>query len=340
MGHLCPRWSGDPQGHGYSWAARALRPRPWGSGQCQVAWGLPSRRPRPLPPQARAPARTSMGSQMAPGCGVRPASWTPLPGLLLWRRAFGSPRAREDDPGGVGESLGSPHSARMPRPRPTEPSLRCWGSPAWSQLPGSLLGAGLQLGPWLALTHCPFLGVLTPHHALLAPATPTMVVEGTPPEASVPLPCSVWLPQPQPFCTAEIRADACPAQQKLCLGVPCPQGQGPVLDTCVLVSGDQLWAEGPVCAESGLPAPGRQVWPARGHVSSQAPGGIWTCLLLGALPFTIWSCYLPESVGMRGGRARVVGGRPAGCGLLGGSSPGRDPDPAAVRPQAAVIHPG
>lgn len=281
-----------------------------------------------------------MGSQMAPGCGVRPASWTPLPGLLLWRRAFGSPRAREDDPGGVGESLGSPHSARMPRPRPTEPSLRCWGSPAWSQLPGSLLGAGLQLGPWLALTHCPFLGVLTPHHALLAPATPTMVVEGTPPEASVPLPCSVWLPQPQPFCTAEIWADACPAQQKLCLGVPCPQGQGPVLDTCVLVSGDQLWAEGPVCAESSLPAPGRQVWPARGHVSSQAPGGIWTCLLLGALPFTIWSCYLPESVGMRGGRARVVGGRPAGCGLLGGSSPGRDPDPAAVRPQAAVIHPG
>ena len=35
-----------------------------------------------------------------------------------------------------------------------------------------------------------------PQCALLAPAAPTMAAEGTPPEASVPLPCSVWLPQP------------------------------------------------------------------------------------------------------------------------------------------------
>lgn len=33
------------------------------------------------------------------------------------------------------------------------------------------------------------------------------------------------------------------------------------------------------------------------------------------------------------------GGRPVGCGLLRDSGPGRAPDPAAVRPQAAVIPP-
>lgn len=93
-------------------------------------------------------------------------------------------------------------------------------------------------------------------------------------------------------------------------------------------------------AGSGLRAPcapGRQVWPAHGHVSSRGPGGIWTCLLLGALPFTTWPGYLPESVGMGRDRAVQRGGRPADCGLLGDSGPGRAPDPAAVRPQAAVI---
>ena len=48
---------------------------------------------------------------------------------------------------------------------------------------------------------------------------------------------------------------------------------------------------------------------------------------------------LPESVGMRWGRVHAAGGRPVGCGLLGDSGPGRAPDPAAVRPQAAVIPP-
>lgn len=166
----------------------------------------------------------------------------------------------------------------------------------------------MQLGPWLALTHCPFLGVLTPHHALLAPATPTMAIEGTRPlKPLCPSPALSGSHSLSPSCTAEIRADACPAQQKLCLGVPCPQGQARCWALCVLVSGDRLWAKGPVCAESGLPAPGRQVWPAHGHVSSQAPGGIWTCLLLGALPFTTWPCYLPEcwhegGQGLHGGR--------------------------------------
>ena len=82
-------------------------PDPGGAGSARWHAAFPAGDPL-LPPQARALARTWMGSQMAPGCGVQPASWMPLPGLFLWRRAFGSPGAREDNPGGAGEARGSP----------------------------------------------------------------------------------------------------------------------------------------------------------------------------------------------------------------------------------------
>lgn len=176
-----------------------------------------------------------MGSQMAPRCGDQPASWTPLPGLLLWRRAFGSPRAGRTTlevlEGPVPPPPTPPACPDLVPQRPCSavgirlsltplPDGSCWGA---------ALSAGLQLGPWLPLTHCPSLRVLTPHRALLAPALPATAVEGTPPEASVPLPCSgshnLCL-----SCTAEIRADACQPSRSCVWGPHAPSARpGPAL---------------------------------------------------------------------------------------------------------------
>lgn len=271
-----------------------------------------------------------------------PASLLDAPAWpLTLEKGLWQPQGGEDDSGGAGGARGPPPTPpACPDLVPQRPCSAVGIRLSLTPLPGgscwgAALSAGLQLGPWLPLTHCPSLRVLTPHRALLAPAAPATAVEGTPPEASVPLPCSgshnLCL-----SCTAEIRADACQPSRSCVWGPQAPSAQarpGAVCALCALVFPG-------LGAGSGLRAPcapGRQVWLAHGHVSSRGPGGIWTCLLLGALPFTTWPGYLPESVGMGRDRAVQRGGRPADCGLLGDSGPGRAPDPAAVRPQAAVI---
>lgn len=297
MGHLFPGWSGDPQGHGYSWAARALRPRPWGSGQCQVACGLPSGRPPPSSPgQGSSQDLDGFpdGARVWGPAGLLDAPAWPLP----LEKGLWQPWGRGGQPWRCWRGPWLPHSTRMPRSscRALAPlsGIGLSLTPHLVPVARGLLDTGLQLGPWSALTHCPSLGVLMPQCALLAPAAPTMAAEGTPPEASVPLPCSVWLPQPLPFLHRGGPGRRLPSPAEAVSGGPTPPvpraRPGAECGYCVLVSGGRLWAEGPMCAESGLPAPGRQVWPARGPVSSQC--GIWTHRLLGALPITRQGCLV------------------------------------------------
>ena len=92
-----------------TWLQWALRQRAGARGGGSATWGAsfpagdPRRRscgsssawcPSPFLSQAQGSSQDISGFlEGALGCGTLPASWTPRPGLFLWRRAFGSPRA-------------------------------------------------------------------------------------------------------------------------------------------------------------------------------------------------------------------------------------------------------